>query len=342
MKPKAGINGFGRFGQHLLKYWLERAGQAPFSIDWIHDAKLSLEQAFDIITQDDYLGPFYKCRLKLGPHGLVARLADGRQHSIVYTSGDSKPTSWLGLPDLFLECSGRHTDATTCQNFLGGNTQLVIVSATSLNADALLVYGYNHHRFNPKQRVVSYGSCTVNAFVPLAHFLDQHYGVKESDVHVIHNVPGYTLSDHTTLVRKPCTLETVAPRLLGFIQPHNFTVNYTLIPYTGVSVMDLRFELQNSPSPTQLVHSMEASIRQGALKDLYLIAPEDKGPNAHKFTTVSAVLVKPNIKLVGNNLYLHTYFDNENSVNRYYDLAVYTTRQIKGGHIHGQTGLAKA
>ena len=37
MKKIAGINGFGRFGLHLLKYWLDRASSSNFSIGYIND-----------------------------------------------------------------------------------------------------------------------------------------------------------------------------------------------------------------------------------------------------------------------------------------------------------------
>ena len=38
----AGINGFGRFGLHLLKYWLDRADTTKFSVGFINDDTLTL------------------------------------------------------------------------------------------------------------------------------------------------------------------------------------------------------------------------------------------------------------------------------------------------------------
>ena len=34
-KIETGINGFGRFGLHLLKYWLDRSKESNFTIDYI-------------------------------------------------------------------------------------------------------------------------------------------------------------------------------------------------------------------------------------------------------------------------------------------------------------------
>ena len=42
MKSVVGINGFGRFGLHLLKYWLDRSSKSSFKIDYINDDYLDI------------------------------------------------------------------------------------------------------------------------------------------------------------------------------------------------------------------------------------------------------------------------------------------------------------
>ena len=37
MKKNTGINGFGRVGLHLLKYWLDRNDESNFDIKYIND-----------------------------------------------------------------------------------------------------------------------------------------------------------------------------------------------------------------------------------------------------------------------------------------------------------------
>ena len=51
MKKSAGLNGFGRFGLHLLKYWLDRNNEANFTINYINDDSLSIFQSYEIIIQ---------------------------------------------------------------------------------------------------------------------------------------------------------------------------------------------------------------------------------------------------------------------------------------------------
>ena len=98
-------------------------------------------------------------------------------------------------------------------------------------------------------------------------------------------------------------------------------VNYTVIPYTGVSIIDYRFRLNNCPSIDQFLFDIEASIKDGDLHGLYDIHEVDIGPEVHNCSTFSSVFIKDGIKVINDQVYIFAYFDNENSVNRFYDLA---------------------
>jgi hypothetical protein len=60
-----GINGFGRFGLHLLKYWLDRSIESAFRIDYINDDYHCLYHLFGDVYQlyfhyfDDHLQKQY-------------------------------------------------------------------------------------------------------------------------------------------------------------------------------------------------------------------------------------------------------------------------------------------
>ena len=73
---------------------------------------------------------------------------------------------------------------------------------------------------------------------------------------------------------------------------------------------------------TKQLHSLKAPkfLVPQELKELYKIDEVDIGPEVHNCSMYSAVLIKENIKIINNQLYIFSYFDNENSVNRYYDL----------------------
>jgi glyceraldehyde 3-phosphate dehydrogenase len=328
VSPRAystGINGFGRFGLHLLRYWIVNYRTAQFTIDYINDEGLALDSVADIIRQDPYLD--IKDRIRTTKEAIEVRLGK-TWHVVQYTNESLAHITWLGQPAIFLECSGKYTAKEDWRDICKGNTGQVIISATSWQADQTLVYGYNHTNFSGAP-VVSYGSCTVNAYIPLAAALHAQFKILDSDVNVIHNVPHYQLGNFDTLTRKTCTLELVAPHLLPFITSNNFKVNYTLVPYSGVSIIDYRFRLQSATQLSDIKAHLESEITHGTLKGLYSLQKHDSGPATHKFADHSAVLIESTMTLAGDNLYIHAYFDNENSVNRYFDLLNYISKELQ-------------
>jgi glyceraldehyde 3-phosphate dehydrogenase len=326
-QQQVGINGFGRFGLHLLRYWLNNPEAAAYQIRFINDDFITLDHAMDIMANDPYV-PFSDVEVTSQGDRLHITRGD-RHYEIQYTHDPLGKIAWMGEPDLVLECSGKATQVALCQPYLTGKTQRVVISATSWDADKTLVYGYNHGELSPADRVISYGSCTVNAYLPLAQYIHRTYGLLDSDVNVVHNVPTYKLDESQTLNRKFCTLEKSAKRLLPFIHDDNFIVNYTLVPYTGASQIDFRFRVDAPPTDrTALIETLKGAMASGALGTYGMVAV-NRGPEEHILTPFSAVFIEENIKLLGNNLYIHAYFDTENSVNRYHDLVNYVAQATR-------------
>ena len=325
MNKKTGINGFGRFGLHLLKYWLDRSNQSNFTIEYINDDFLSIDQAYNILTNDKYV-KFNKYKIKISGNTLVILQPNGVTHEIQYTTSDSHSIPWMGKPEIFLECSGKNTEYKNSEVFLKDNTELVLISATSWDPDMTAVYGFNHEDIKSDMKIISYGSCTVNAYVPFANWIEKKYGIEDSDVNVIHNIQEYRLEENNTLNRKFCTLEKSAKLLMPTINDENFIVNYTVIPYTGVSTIDFRFRLKSKTARDKFISDLEDSINNGDLQNLYGMDEKDIGPEVHNCSRFSTVFIKEGIKELNGNIYLQGYFDNENSVNRYYDLTNFISK----------------
>ena len=134
------------------------------------------------------------------------------------------------------------------------------------------------------------------------------------------------MKDNYTLNRKFCTLEKSAKLLMDSINDDNFIVNYTVVPYTGVSMIDFRFKTKRLVDRATLINDIEEAINEGKLKNLYGLDEIDIGPEIHNCTVFSTVFIKEGIKTLNGNLFFQGYFDNENSVNRFYDLADYISQ----------------
>ena len=323
----AGMNGFGRFGLNLLKSWIDDP-EAPYAIRFLNDEKLTAPKILDII-QKDPLVDFRSYAVSLDGDILRVSTPEGRSAHITITTGPADQAPWLGIPQLFFECSGARQEAERCKPFLTGNTKVVMISATSYDADATILAGFNHAAFDPKRhRIISYGSCTVNGYVPLAAFLHKKFGVESSAVNVVHNIQLYRLPTFHTLQRKFCTLEKMGPEFLPFLRKDNFIVNYTVVPYEGVSVIDFAFRFPRRVTREKLIATIKKAIGpKGELEGLYGMIEKDTGPEAHVRTEFSAVLIEDAVQMRGNTAHLFAYFYNEGTA-RYHQLATYIAGKL--------------
>lgn len=70
-------------------------------------------------------------------------------------------------------------------------------------------------------------------------------------------------------------------------------------------------------------------MEEKELHGLYRFEENDTGPESHKFTPYSAVIIKNSLEYFGQNLYFQTYFDNENSATRYFDVVSFLSEKIE-------------
>ncbi len=157
----------------------------------------------------------------------------------------------------------------------------------------------------------------------MTDWLNGNYRILDCDSAVIHNMPEYKLRDGENLApeRRACSLEWMGPKLLEYLSADNFAVAKTYIPYPGISMIDMRYRLASPPASVPLLlEALQEACKSGPLKNLYGFEQPNQVPEAHLNSPYSAVLRRQGVRLVGDNLYLSCYFDNENSVNRYFDL----------------------
>ena len=68
--------------------------------------------------------------------------------------------------------------------------------------------------------------------------------------------------------------------------------------------------------------------RDMLIEYLHAIQDKDTGPEAHQNSRFSSIIIKEHSYIRGNDIYLYAYFDNENSVNRYFDLINFISTSI--------------
>jgi glyceraldehyde 3-phosphate dehydrogenase len=191
MKTQASLNGFGRFGLHLLNYYLDRYQDCSFAMNSINDETLSVNQMISIIQKDRYVRILENWDMSFDSNSIVFQR---ESHSIELEICNLPLELYIANKSgILLECSGKYTNVLYLPKT--ELLQRVYISATSLSADKTLIVGLNETDYSMSDKFISYGSCTVNAYVPAANALHNLFKVLESDVNVIHNVPEYKLNE---------------------------------------------------------------------------------------------------------------------------------------------------
>ncbi len=316
-KVAVGINGFGRFGLRFFRHWLKSPYRANLYIRAINDPIRKIEDIADNIKRDEIIGKI--------PHTVeVAKnriKVEDLDFIDVSRAASISDIPWHGEVEMVLEASGRFTERDLAAAHLRCGVRKVLISATSLSSDKTIILGVNHHEYDPREHhVISYGSCTVNAFVPVAKVLNDAFGITESNASVIHNTPLRDIAKpYGTIVRKGCTLEHSGPLLLPFLKGR-FYVTYRMIPYPGVSLMDMSFHFAKKHSAKDVLEVLTEAA-SGAMDIHIAVDTDDKDANRYIGDPASAIIIASAIRKVGNRTLVSAWFDNENSAARFYDLA---------------------
>ncbi len=179
---KWAINGFGRIGRGILRTALQRG--VLNNIAAIHDF-VPVEASAHLVKYDSLFGPL-ECSVSVDDGHLVV---DG--HAIPYLhkiTDHSYPWNKLDI-DCVLECTGKMTNRSDCQNHIAAGAKRVLLSAPSKDPEMkTLVYGVNHTSFDHKtDTVVSNASCTTNCLAPLAKVLHDRFGIIRGLMTTVHS-----------------------------------------------------------------------------------------------------------------------------------------------------------
>ncbi|RJQ35250.1 hypothetical protein C4568_01365 [Candidatus Parcubacteria bacterium] len=328
----AGLNGLGRFGLNLLRWWLQDAN-ASYEIRYINDPGLSPELILQILKTDDVVDEFQSCSLQL--EGDVLRIdAPNRSVSVKLSQTKLAEVPWRGAVHMVLECTGVPKRGSECWPLLRGQTETILLSANIPEVDATLLYGFNHTEYDARlHKVISFGSCTSHPAVLLTTAIAKQFDVRDCLVNIIHSVPQRYISSGAfqTLSRKFCTLERTGPMLLPTMRPDRFKVNYTFVPWGGASIMDFAFRFKpRSRKPRdkdEAIAHMRSQIA-GALNGLFELVPEDPGPQPFVRSSLSGSIVESSFDLRGDTLHFFLYTNNEGSSIRMHELASYIAGRL--------------
>jgi len=179
MKIKVGINGMGRIGRMILRSIYE--GNKRIEIVHINN-RTNSETCSSLLKYDSIHGKF-KADISFNEKNLIVnnnRISFGQET-------DLNKINWkkYGV-DYVFECTGKFNSKDKLQPHLNNGAKKVIVSAPCKNADKTIVFGVNESELKKEDKIVSAASCTTNCLAPVAHVLNENFGIEKGFMTTIH------------------------------------------------------------------------------------------------------------------------------------------------------------
>jgi len=179
MKIKIGINGMGRIGRMILRSIYE--GNKKIEIMHINN-RTNSETCSALLKYDSIHGKF-KTDISYDKDNLIVnknKISFGQET-------DLNKINWkkYGV-DYVFECTGKFNSEDKLLPHLNNGAKKVIVSAPCKNADKTIVFGVNESELKKDDKIISAASCTTNCLAPVAHILDENFGIEKGFMTTIH------------------------------------------------------------------------------------------------------------------------------------------------------------
>jgi glyceraldehyde 3-phosphate dehydrogenase len=316
MTVKVGINGFGRIGRNFFRAAKEKGADLDFVA--VNDITDSTTLAH-LLKYDSVLGNL-DAEIKATEEGISV---DGDEFRVI-AERDPGALPWkeLGV-EIVIESTGLFTDREDAEKHLSAGAQKVIISAPAKGQDVTIVLGVNGEEYDAdNHHVISMGSCTTNCVVPMAHVLDDAFGIDRAlmtTCHAYTNDQNLLDLPHKDLRRARAAAVNIVPASTGAAKATSLAIPKLKgkmdgmafrVPVPVGSVTDLVCILEGEPSVDEVNQAFRTAA-QGRLKGILqytedpLVSSDIVG-DAHScvFDSLSTMTIGNMVKAIG-------WYDNE-------------------------------
>ncbi len=316
MTIRVGINGLGRIGRGVIRANYAQAPQGRFDIQAICDV-MSVDQVAYLLAHDSTYGkPAFsvecdETHLILDGKPILYRQVDRRR---AVPEEDSFGHLRAFDLDVVLDATGTASVENLRALVEHGVAPKVVCTVNLPGCDLSLVYGVNHHAYDPeKHDVISASTCTGNAVTPVLSILEKHIGIENARLITIHPL----LSDQrvldgyhaTSQLGRACatsilptrtqvarSAELVLPSLVGKLD----SISYR-IPTTIVSALDVTAYLSRA---TTLDECIELFTQYAQSPDMQGVLDCDFGAWGHEKASIDFLGSSYSVVMLMNHLTL--------------------------------------
>jgi glyceraldehyde 3-phosphate dehydrogenase len=178
---KVAVNGFGRIGQSVIRYWAYQKDK-KFDVVMINGVA-SAEEARDRLKYDTVYGRFEGEVVAEGEHLVI----DGKKIKIANIR-EPKELPWKDLGvEIIIDSTGHYKEREKAQLHLDAGAKKVVITSPGKDEDITIVLGVNEKDYDPKtDHIISNASCTTNCLAPVAKVLDENFGIENGMMTTIH------------------------------------------------------------------------------------------------------------------------------------------------------------
>jgi D-erythrose 4-phosphate dehydrogenase len=320
MPVKLAINGYGRIGRSVLRALVESGYQNRMQIVAINE--LADCKTIAHLTKYDSTHGRFPGEVSTSDGVLTVN----GQNIAVFHQENIAELDWAALDvDVVLECSGAFSDRATAELHLRQGAKRVVFSQpATTDVDATVVWGVNQDSLKSSDKIISTGSCTTNAIVPVIKALDDNFGIDCGVITTIHSAmndqPVIDAYHNTDLRKTRSAIQSIIPvdtglaKGIGRILPtlaDRFEAQAMRVPTINVSSIDLSVVVKQSTTAEIVNQRLQAAATQqfngvlGLTNEL--LASCDFNHDAR-----SAIVDASQTRVAGTNLVkVLTWFDNE-------------------------------
>ena len=252
MTVRLAINGFGRIGRTVLRALMQRAGSG-LQVVAIND--LAPIGTLAHLFEFDSLNGRYNRPVTFNDNTL-----DIGSGPIRFTAEPEPENLPWDDVDIVLECTGQFRAADKAARHLENGAARVLISAPATGEVKTVIHGINHDDITAADLILSNASCTTNCLAPVAHVLDQSFGIRRGHMTTVHcytTSQGLHDAPHEDLYRARAGALSMSPTssgaatTLGKVLPHlagRITSTAIRVPTPNVSCIDLVVENENTCS----------------------------------------------------------------------------------------------
>ena len=316
MATKIGINGFGRIGRMILRSIIEQ-GRKDIDVVAINNKAKSEVSSF-LLKYDTIHG---KLKTKLNYSDQYIEVND-KKISMIHEAEISKIDWGKYKVDVVLECTGKFNTKEKSAQHINSGAKKVLVSAPC-KGTTNIVFGVNHKNLKKSDQIISAASCTTNCLAPVAHVLNEEFGIERGFMTTIHS---YTTdqrlldNSHKDLRRArsapnsmiPTTtgatksLGDVIPGLKGKIEGISIRV-----PTPNVSLIEFVFSSSKNLTTEKINNSFIKASRSN-LKNILEISNEPLVSSDFNHNSNSAIVDIALTKVIDNKMAkISAWYDNE-------------------------------